>query len=79
MQSATLRKWLMERGCEFRQHKPVNTKKSGFGTVTVTRAGRTAELPLVGSRAEIPPEVIYAIVDRLGLDRNELPRIKDRA
>jgi hypothetical protein len=79
MQSATLRKWLEERGCEFRQHRKVRHKTSGFSSVTVRREGRTAELPLVGSRAEIPPEVVYAIVDQLGLDRNELPRIKGRA
>ena len=79
MQSATLRQWLQERGCEFRRHRKIKHKTSGFSSVTVCREGRTAELPLVGSHGEIPPEVVYAIVDQLGLDRNELPRIKDRA
>jgi len=78
MQSATLRKWLRERGCQFRQHRKVKHKTSGFGSVTVVREGLTAELPLIGTHADIPPEVVYAIVDQLGLDRNELPRIKER-
>lgn len=78
MQSATLRKWLRDRGCEFRKHERGKGKRSGFGAVTVRREGRSAELPLVGSHAEIPPETVDAIVEQLGLDRKELPRIKER-
>jgi hypothetical protein len=78
MQSAVLKQWLRDRGCKFREHR-LGKGKKGFSAVTVYREGRIAELPLVGSRAEIPPATVFAIVERLGLDRNELPRIKERA
>ena len=79
MESATLRKWLLERGCEIRQHQPVKHKRGGFSSVTVHLGKRSAELPLVGSRKPIPPEAVKDIVDRLGLDWNELPGPKSRA
>jgi hypothetical protein len=50
MENATFRKWLIEQGCRFdSQHEE---RGEGHGTVTIHREGRTAELPLAGSRQD---------------------------
>ncbi len=76
MQSATFRKWLAERGCQFRQR----ARGHGLGhpVVTVVRDGRTAELPLVGSREDLDPDQVREVCERLGLDWSELPSEKGR-
>ena len=48
MEYATFRKWLAEHGCRFDTQS--EKRGEGHGTVTIHRAGRTAELPLVGAR-----------------------------
>jgi transposase InsO family protein len=47
MENATFRKWLAEQGCRFDTQS--EKRGEGHGTVTIHRAGRTAELPLVGA------------------------------
>jgi hypothetical protein len=47
MEYATFRKWLVEHGCRFDTQS--EKRGEGHGTVTIHRAGRTAELPLVGA------------------------------
>ena len=47
MEYATFRKWLDEHGCRFDTQS--EKRGEGHGTVTIHRAGRTAELPLVGA------------------------------
>ena len=48
MEIDTFRKWLAERGCHFdtRGHQ----LGEGHGHLTIHREGRTADLPLTGSR-----------------------------
>ena len=48
MEYATFRKWLAEHG--YRLDTQSEKRGEGHGTVTIHRAGRTAELPLVGAR-----------------------------
>jgi hypothetical protein len=76
MQSATFRRWLAERGCQFRQHE--RGHGHGHPVVTVVRQGRTAELPLVGSHEDLDPDQVREVCDRLGLDWSELPGPKSR-
>jgi len=53
MEYATFRKWLAERGCRFDTQS--EKRGEGYGTVTIHRAGRTAELPLVGASHNLDP------------------------
>ncbi len=78
METETFRKWLMERGCRFRRHGHLG-KGLGAGAVTVTRADRKAELPLVGSKKHLPAETVRAGVTALGLDPAELPGPRGRS
>lgn len=77
MESRTLRQWLHERGCRFSEHP--HHKGDGVASVTVTCGRHMAELPDSGSRKELAPETVEAIVRQLGLDPAELPRHRDRA
>jgi len=76
MESATFRKWLAERGCTFDQH--VRHAGHGISSVTVHREGRTASMPLVGSRKRLDPRQVKEIVASLGLEASELPGEKGR-
>jgi mRNA interferase HicA len=78
MESATFRKWLADRGCRFDQHKHRGPRK-GHAIVTVHRDGRVAELPLVGSRQHLDPDLVRQICEKLNLDWSELPGPKGRA
>ena len=78
MNSATFRKWLMEHGCRVERHMAVKHKRAAISKVLVRRGSREAELPLAGSRKDLPSDVVLAIVDKLGLDRAELPGPKSR-
>ncbi len=71
MQSATFRKWLAERGCRFDLHE--QKRGEGHGTVTIHRAGRTAELPLVGASHNLDPRSVLQVCEALGLDWSKLP------
>ena len=79
MINATFRKWLMDRGCRVERRMHVKHKRAGITKVLVRRGRRQVELPLVGSRKKLPSAVVLAIVDKLGLDRAELPGRKSRA
>jgi hypothetical protein len=71
MESATFRTWLADRGCRFDQHE--SEKGHGHAAVTVHREGRTAELPLVGTRQSINLNTARAICQALDLEWTELP------
>lgn len=76
MQATTFRKWLSEQGCRFDHQQ--EKRAHGPTTVTVHREGRSAELPLVGSRKRLDPEEVRRICERLGLDWSQLPGPKSR-
>ena len=77
MESATFRDWLAERGCRFSQEP--EARGLGQGAVMVHREGRTAELPLAGSRKPIDPATAQAICEALALDWSQLPGPTSRA
>lgn len=72
MESATLRRWLSERGCTFEAGKDT-VHAHGHAYVTVRLGDRRAVLPDVGAHKRLDPRVVRQIVDELGLDWNELP------
>jgi hypothetical protein len=69
MESAAFRKWLAERGCRFGAEK----REEDYGTVTVHRLGRTAEMPLGGARSDIDARAVREVCEALGLDWSKLP------
>ena len=73
MESGTFRKWLAERGCSFHKQEHHKGKHPGPGHVTVHRGGRTAVLPLIGSKKRLDPDLVKRIVEDLGLEWSELP------
>jgi mRNA interferase HicA len=76
MEYATFREWLTKHGCRFDiRHEE---RGEGLGTVTIHRQGRTAELPLVGSRHALDPNSVRQVCDALGLDWSDLPGPKSR-
>ena len=48
------------------------------GTVTIHREGRSAELPLVGSRQELDLNSVRKVCEALGLKWSDLPGPKGR-
>ena len=76
MENATFRKWLAEHGCSFDTQQ--EGRGEGLGTVTIHRAGRTAELPLVGTNHKLDPRSVRQVCEALGLDWSNLPGPKDR-
>ena len=77
MDSETFRNWLTERGCRFDHNE--EHRGSRQAAVTVHREGRTAQLPLIGSRKPIDLETTRAICQALALDWSELPGPESRA
>jgi hypothetical protein len=77
MESTTFRKWLAERGCRFDPHEH-HKRGKGPVTITVHREGRTAQVPLGGSRQIIDSRVVQQACNELGLDWSELPGPKSR-
>jgi len=73
METATLRRWLAARGCTFHRHKRAVGKVHGIASVTVRRGSRSTELPAVGSRKRLDPNVVRKIVDDLALPWASLP------
>jgi hypothetical protein len=65
MEIATFRKWLTERGCRF--DTQAEERGDGHGTVTIHREGRTAELPLVGTKHQLDPRSVRQVCEALGL------------
>jgi hypothetical protein len=72
MESATFRRWLEERGCRFDKHEH-DQRHEGPVMVTVHREGRTAQLPLGGSRQDLDMRDVRRACDELGLDWQQLP------
>ena len=76
MENATFRKWLAEQGCRFDTQSEKHGE--GHGTVTIHRAGRTVELPLVGASHKLDPRSVRQVCETLGLDWANLPGPKGR-
>ncbi len=77
MEYATFREWLTKCGCRFdTQHEK---RGESHGTVTIHREGRTAALPLVGSRHELDSRSVRQVCEALGLNWSDLPGPKGRA
>jgi len=72
MESATFRKWLAERGCRFEAGKDT-VGTVGHAYVAIHLGNRRAVLPDVGTKKSLDSRVVREIVDKLGLDWNELP------
>jgi hypothetical protein len=77
MEYATFREWLDKHGC--RSDTQPDKRGEGHGTVTIHRDGRTAELPLVGSRHELDQQSVHKVCEALGLEWSDLPGPKSRA
>ena len=71
MEYPTFRKWLAEHGCRFDTQS--ERRGAGHGTLVIHRAGRTAELPLVGESHNLDPRSVRQVCEALGLDWSELP------
>jgi hypothetical protein len=78
MESATLRKWLARRDCVFYDSTPHTDTRRGIAKVTVHRGGRTAVLPLIGSKKRLDPQTVRQIVEALGLKFSDLPGSQGR-
>jgi hypothetical protein len=76
MESVTFRKWLADRGCRFDHHE--HQRGKGQVMVTVHREGRTAEVPLGGSRQILDQRVVHRACEELGLDASQLPGPQSR-
>ncbi|UTD25768.1 hypothetical protein [Bradyrhizobium sp. WD16] len=72
MESATFRKWLEDHGCRFDKHEH-HQRHEGPVMVTVHREGRTAQVPLGGSRQDLDMREVREACERLGLDWQQLP------
>jgi len=77
MESATLRKWLVEQGCRIDGHEH-HQRHEGPVMVTVHREGRTTELALGGSRQILDTRVVRRACEELGLDWSQLPGLQSR-
>lgn len=77
MDSETFRSWLADRGCRF-DHKTRRERGTSHGVVTVRREGRTALLPLLGSRQAIDETTARDVCQALNLDWSDLPGPKSR-
>ena len=71
MEYSTFRTWLAERGCRFDTQS--KERGEGHGTVTIHRAGRTTELPLVGESHNLDASSVRQVCEALGLDWSKLP------
>lgn len=77
MESATFRKWLVERGCHIDAHEH-RRGHEGPVMVTVHREGRKTRIPLGGSHQDIDPRIVHQACEDLGLDSSQLPGPKSR-
>jgi hypothetical protein len=77
MESATFRKWLVEQGCRLDSHEHQQRHEEQV-MVTVHREGRTAKVPLGGSRQALDPRIVRQACEELGLDWSQLPGPKSR-
>ena len=72
MESATFRKWLVERGCHIDGDEHPRGHE-GHVMVTVHREARQARVPLGGPRQRLDPRVVRQACEELGLDPLQLP------
>lgn len=72
MEAATFRNWLQQHGCPV-DGRPHEGRRQGQAVVAVHRGGRTAELPLGGSRKALDFATEQAICEALDIDWSELP------
>lgn len=77
MESATFRKWLVEQGCHLDRHEHQQRHEEHV-MVTVHREGRTAKVPLGGSRQALDPRIVRRACEELGLDFSRLPGPQSR-
>jgi len=79
MESDTFRAWLVERGCSFEPRERGKNKKFDNDTILVKLGALRAELPKIGPRQAIAPEVVERVVASLRLDASQLPGPKSRS
>jgi hypothetical protein len=72
MESTAFRNWLREHGCRFDSHEH-EQRHHGPMMVTVHREGKTASVPLGGSRQKIEAQVMRKACEELGIDPALLP------
>jgi hypothetical protein len=77
MESATFRRWLVDRGCRFDHHEH-HQRGKGQMMVTVHREGRKTEVPLGGSNQSLDQHVMHQACEALGLDPSQLPGPQSR-
>ena len=77
MENAIFRKWLAQHGYRF--YIQSENRGEGHGLSTIHRAGRTAELPLVGAGHKLDPRSVRQVCEALGLDWSKLPGPMGRA
>lgn len=77
MESATFRKWLVERRCHIDGHER-SKGHEGPVRVTVHREGRTTRIQLGGSHQALDPRIVRRACEELGLDPLQLPGPKSR-
>jgi len=77
MESATFRKWLVERGCHI-DHGEHEQRHKSHVMVTVHREGRKTEVPLGGSRQALDARIVRRACEELGLDPAQLPGPQSR-
>ena len=61
MDAREFKRWLKKQGCEFANHK------GGSGHLTITREGKTSQLPMHGSGKELGTGLVEKIKKDLGL------------
>ena len=77
MESATFRKWLVERGCHI-DHGEHEQRHKSYAMVMVHREGRKTEVPLGGPRQALNPHIVHRTCEKLGLDPAQLPGPQSR-
>ncbi|RMD90317.1 MAG: type II toxin-antitoxin system HicA family toxin [Alphaproteobacteria bacterium] len=62
MNSKELKRFLKKHGCRFESHK------GGSGHLTILRGERRSQLPMHGSRKDLPKGLVVKILKDLGID-----------
>lgn len=61
MNANEFKRWLTKRGCSFESHR------GGSGHMTITRDGKTSQLPMHGANKELGTGLVEKIKKDLGL------------